>query len=324
MSVCAIIFNKDDNNGTIEAVESALAQVGLGLDGVYFSPNEEVYKSAISSYDHTIVIGSAAFVRSDNNVSRFDRFGNDEEKETVGFFKRKFSYIDERFVFSLCGNVDKELDEFVKEFTSDNGEISFFIRKKDRRTVVDFLIKKGCATIDIDVALKAFITKFKSEIYADDDVSVEKRFFDLMRLSKRRVRFAESMTGGNICATVVRIPGASEIVYEGLVTYDTATKYYRLGVDPATVEAHTVVSAEVACEMVESLIDENASVGISITGYAPSEYPSKNDGLCFVGVAVDDNVRVYRFVFSGDRETVIKKATQAAIFSALNLLTEKG
>ena len=41
-----------------------------------------------------------------------------------------------------------------------------------------------------------------------------------------------------------------------------------------------------------------------------------------IGVAVDDKTRVYRFVFSGNRETVIKKATTAAIFSALKLLTE--
>ena len=325
MSVCLIVFSEKKIERIADRLEGVLACAGLGLDCVLSDPEREVFLSAVGAFDRSIVIGEPHFETgaAGNKALFFKELDGGAEKEIERTLKEEFSLIPERFVFSLYGNLDRELKEFQKGFSGDNGHIGYFIRKKDRRSTVDFLVKKGCSTLELDSALKAFITRFKNEIYADEDVSVEQRFFDILKLSKRRVRFAESMTGGNICATVVKVPGASEVIYEGFVTYDTRSKIERLGVSPETVERNTVVSGEVALEMVKSLIDETASVGISITGYAPSIYPSANDGLCYIGVAVDEDLKVYRFVFTGDRETVIKKATEAAIFSALKLLSAK-
>lgn len=326
MSVNLLVFG--ERSSVIEnRLEGILAQVGMSVDGVFYDPGEAVFSSVYKTSDYLFAFGNAP--RNDaefhGSFSFLSKCLNDEaEKKILSELKEKFSLKSERLVFSLYGNIAEKLRTVTDQISADNGLIGFHIRQNDRKFVVDFLVKKACPSIELDGALKTFITSFSKEIYADEDVSVEQRFFDALKLYKRRVRFAESMTGGNIAATVVKVRGASEIVYEGFITYDTRSKYERLGVSPQTVKDYGVVSGEVAYQMVSALIDENASVGIAITGFAPSVIENENDGLCYIGVAVDDSVKVYRFHFSGDRETVIKKATEAAIFSALKLVLTKG
>ena len=325
MRVDLCVFG-EENGGIKARLEGVLAQVGLRIDGAYYDPDAAVYSSVYNSADYLFVFGVAPVKNRFNGSYLFSSSVLDgaAENKIIAELKEKFSYKSERIVFSLYGNIANELYSVTNRISADNGHIGFYIRQNDRRFTVDFLVKNSVSPIELDGALKTFITTFSKEIYADEDVSVEQRFFDVLKLYKRRVRFAESMTGGNIAATIVKLPGATEVVYEGFVTYDTRSKYERLGVSEQTVKDYTVVSGEIAYQMVSALIDENASVGIAITGYAPSLRKNENDGLCYIGVAVEESVKVYRFVFSGDRETVIKKATEAAIFSALKLVLTKG
>ena len=229
----------------------------------------------------------------------------------------------ERLIFKLFCADEAALDSFSGEVGRRFDGVRFNVEQSGVDFKCSFIVD-GANNAAPDEAVKEFLERFDKEIYAADDVSVEQRFFDIMKLSGRKLATAESMTGGNIAATLVKIAGASEFFYEGLVTYDTRAKYARLGVSQATVASRTVVSAEVAYEMARGLIGENASVGISITGYAPSLSENANDGLCYICVAVDENAKVYRYRFSGDRKEVIEKATSAAFYSAIKTLKEIG
>ena len=177
--------------------------------------------------------------------------------------------------------------------------------------------------MEVDDAVKKFINAFKQELYAEDDISLYERFYQVAKLRGKIVSTAESMTGGQIAANIVSVKGASEIFYEGFVTYDTLSKIRRLSVSEQTVKENGVVSAPVAYEMAKGIIDFGyANVAITITGYAGGKEKLDTDGLCFIGVSIDKNVKVYKYKFDGDREQVIKKAANTAIFVALKDILE--
>ena len=83
------------------------------------------------------------------------------------------------------------------------------------------------------------------------------------------VAVAESCTGGAITQRLCGVPGVSEVLREGLVTYSNSAKTERLGVSPALIEEHGAVSSEVALAMVEGLAGASGArlVG-SVTGIA--------------------------------------------------------
>ena len=69
---------------------------------------------------------------------------------------------------------------------------------------------------------------------------------DLCRERKLKIATAESCTGGLVAATLTDIPGSSDVVDRGFVTYSNAAKQTMLGVPAATLERYGAVSRETA------------------------------------------------------------------------------
>lgn len=101
---------------------------------------------------------------------------------------------------------------------------------------------------------------------------------------------AESCTGGMVMAALTDVPGSSDVVERGFVTYSNAAKVQMLGVRKATLNAHGAVSPEVAVEMAEGALAHSAAqLAVSITGIAgPGGSGAKPEGrVCFATARSD-------------------------------------
>lgn len=134
------------------------------------------------------------------------------------------------------------------------------------------------------------------------------------------VATAESCTGGLVAACLTEIPGSSEVVERGFVTYSNRAKMDLLGVSEATLAACGAVSAETATEMLAgALARAPADLVVAITGIAGpgGGTAGKPVGLVFIGVQRRGQAaRVERHVFKGDRAAV----REASLARALALL----
>lgn len=120
----------------------------------------------------------------------------------------------------------------------------------------------------------------------------------------RTVALAESCTGGMVAAALTAVPGSSGYFVGGVVSYADEAKRDLLGVEPAILEAHGAVSAQVAMAMaVGARARFSVDVAASVTGIAGPDGGSdaKPVGLTYVGVADGAGVDVRRVVWSGDR-----------------------
>jgi nicotinamide-nucleotide amidase len=83
------------------------------------------------------------------------------------------------------------------------------------------------------------------------------------------VATAESCTGGLVAGALTDIPGSSEVLERGFVTYSNAAKASMLDVPEATLDAHGAVSRETAQAMAEgALAHSEAGLAVAITGIA--------------------------------------------------------
>ncbi|MGY6411923.1 MAG: CinA family protein [Alkalilacustris sp.] len=99
-----------------------------------------------------------------------------------------------------------------------------------------------------------------------------------------RLVLAESCTGGMVAAALTDVPGASNVVERGFVTYSNAAKQELLGVRPGTLATHGAVSEAVAAEMAAgALAASPADLAVAITGIAgPGGSEHKPEGrVCF-------------------------------------------
>ena len=228
-----------------------------------------------------------------------------------------------KLTFKLYGVEEDSLKEFqayLKANISNDIFIEFTYCGDDCTL---FLIKGEAASNELfDRAVKSFINTFAPYIYANQEISLAENAVALLKVAGKRLCSAESFTGGSIAKEIVLVPGASEVFFEGLVCYNTNAKIQRLGVDPITVKNHTVVSREVAFEMVRGLIDSgNCEIAVATTGYAsPTGDSAKPCGLCYIAVANEQRAEVFRYNLKGERNQIIQKGTELALFQINKLL----
>ena len=83
------------------------------------------------------------------------------------------------------------------------------------------------------------------------------------------VTTAESCTGGLVAAALTAIPGSSEVVERGFVTYSNEAKMELLGVPAETIAQHGAVSAETTAAMACGAVARaGVDVAVSVTGVA--------------------------------------------------------
>ncbi|MEL6592075.1 MAG: CinA family protein, partial [Bacteroidota bacterium] len=135
---------------------------------------------------------------------------------------------------------------------------------------------------------------------------------------------AESLTGGNIAAKLVAIPGASQVFMGSVTAYATRLKSEVLGVDPAVIERDTVVSEAVVRQMAEGVRERlGTDIGIASTGIAqPGEetWPMAWLGYADQNGSVGINVRLLT-----KRAVNIDRASERALILAYkNLKSQIG
>jgi nicotinamide-nucleotide amidase len=139
---------------------------------------------------------------------------------------------------------------------------------------------------------------------------------DLLRESGSTLAVAESCTGGMLARFLTDVPGSSEYFPGGFVTYSDALKRELLGVAEEDLKQCGAVSAEVAAAMASGARSRTgATYAVSVTGIAGPAGGSvdKPVGLTFMAIAGRGTTAVHRFVFTGDRKTIRRRAAQCAL-----------
>ena len=119
-------------------------------------------------------------------------------------------------------------------------------------------------------------------------LSDAKTLLAALRSRAMKLATAESCTGGLIAAALTHVPGSSDVVDRGFVTYSNEAKTEMLGVPPALIAAHGAVSQPVAAAMAEGAVARsNADIAVSVTGVAGpgGGSPDKPVGLVWFGCA---------------------------------------
>jgi nicotinamide-nucleotide amidase len=138
------------------------------------------------------------------------------------------------------------------------------------------------------------------------------------RAQHARIVTAESCTGGLIAALLTEIPGSSDVVERGFVTYSNEAKEDLLGVPAELLRIHGAVSEPVCRAMAQgALKNSRAQLGVAVTGVAGPGGGSaeKPVGLVYIATAHqagDVVTREYRFGDIG-RERVRLHTVEKAI-----------
>ncbi len=220
-------------------------------------------------------------------------------------------------IFLLYGIPVNEIKNFIQErgvkatvTSSDNGvKVLFDYSGLEENAVYEFLGE--------------FSKKYKSNIYAETDITLANQLVKIAKLRGLKIKTAESFTSGRVASEITSISGASEVFYEGIIAYSNSSKMERLGVQSETLKKHYAVSSQVAFEMCKGLLhNADNTLAIATTGIAGpnSDESEKPVGLCYIAVGSKTKIVVYKHNFKGDREQITNQGKYAALFHAVSAL----
>ncbi len=174
---------------------------------------------------------------------------------------------------------------------------------------------------DADAALERatdeLVAVLGEYVFSTDGRRLEEVVGDLLREARYRVAVAESCTGGLLGSRLTDVPGSSDYVERGFITYSNQAKIELLGVEPTLIEAHGAVSEPVALAMAEGAKRHaRVDVGVGVTGIAGPTGGSEAKPVgtvCVAVVAPAEKSGVRTFRFPGARDQIKWQATQAAL-----------
>jgi nicotinamide-nucleotide amidase len=138
------------------------------------------------------------------------------------------------------------------------------------------------------------------------------------RAKHLRLALAESCTGGLIAACLTEIPGASDVVERGFVTYSNRAKTEMLGVSADLIKQKGAVSEEVARAMAEGALAHSAAqLAIAVSGVAgPGGCTAEKPvGFVHIAAARTDKKILHETQHFGDigRAEIRLKSVEAAL-----------
>ena len=202
--------------------------------------------------------------------------------------------------------------------------------QRGRNPLVNTTVRDGVITLHITAAAKdqkqaGEMAKREQEeltgilgdvVFATEDITLAQAVGAKLTKLKKTVAVAESCTGGLVGKLLTDVPGSSNYFICGWVVYSNTAKITELGVEPEIIEKKGAVSEAVAAAIAAGARSQSsADYAIGITGIAGpgGATADKSVGLVYISLAKADETCVQKYTFSGDRDSIRKRAANAAI-----------
>ncbi|MGB6600312.1 MAG: competence/damage-inducible protein A [Candidatus Cybelea sp.] len=225
-------------------------------------------------------------------------------------------------VLHTIGLGESEIDHRIADLfrASENPKIA--VLAHDFRADVKIMAKSASAR-----AAEAMIAPLQHElerrlegfVFGRDDQTPAGAIHALLQSRSQKLAIAESVTGGRIAAALTSVSGSSLSFLGGVIAYDNVVKIAELDVRAETIARVGAVSEEVAREMARGVRKRlGADVSLATTGIAGPTGGSveKPIGLVWVALdAADGTATARRYQLSGERETIVARATTIALGS---------
>ncbi len=223
---------------------------------------------------------------------------------TYGTFEAKLA--------EILSYYEKKLDPSIKlAYLPSNGiiRLRFTIHGSDEKEMEKIL----------DREINRLYQIIPQYIFGTEEDTLEKIVGMLLMKKRATLSVAESCTGGNLSRRITSVPGSSAYFTGSVVAYSNDIKLNVLNINLKSLTDYGSVSREVAEEMATGVRDRfKTDYSISTTGIAGPDggTAEKPVGLVWIAVASKEKVLSKKFLFGGNRERNIERASLAG----LNLL----
>jgi nicotinamide-nucleotide amidase len=189
------------------------------------------------------------------------------------------------------GAVDKSLADY--DFNALGVAVGFYpVFPENHLVLISRQKSQAEAKEKLRIAVKEVSLRLNKYIFSFGEETMEEIVGKLLKEKKLTIAIAESCTGGLIASRLTDVPGSSDYLERGVVTYSNAAKISLLGVPAAIIEKYGAVSEETARLMAEGVRKiSGTDIGLASTGIAGPAGGSAEKPVGTVYLALSDGTQ---------------------------------
>ncbi|MGO4927617.1 competence/damage-inducible protein A [Fundicoccus sp. Sow4_D5] len=216
--------------------------------------------------------------------------------------------------------VAQAIDDLILSQTNPTVAIYARPRLTTIRITASALDKETAHSMNSQMAKQIKVRMLDYYIGSGEHLSFEAYILTMLKEGQKTLSVAESLTGGLVMTSLTAVPGSSDVLKGGFVTYQTAMKETLLGVNHDLIEEYSVVSEQVAQDMAEQCLSRcKSDFALSLTGVAgPGPLGEQPAGRVFIALAIKNESTQIKELMIDDKPREIVR--EIAKYEALNLL----
>ena len=230
-------------------------------------------------------------------------------------------------ILNLSGGIKKDY-QFVIFYNQAESSLAQEINKfKPNNMDIAYLASKGIIKLRYDrnsISEEEYILfnknlnqVFYSEIISYENIDISKILLNLLQEKNITVSFVESVTGGELSAKLTKNPGASSVLVGSSITYTKESK--KLLIESDVKLNNWPLLAERLAD--NALSQYKSDITLSILGEAGPISSSKYGiGEIFINISNRDNSVSSSHKLNGNREEIIQRAVNKAIWELINFV----
>ena len=223
-------------------------------------------------------------------------------------------------IYKIYGRSETDVKECLKEILKQGGVAVVYTRRrgKDVQVLAETEEQDEEAAKNLLRPVSKDIKKALGDMFysTKENETMEETVVRLLKKYELTVTTAESCTGGMIASKIVNVPGASDVLEQGFITYSNKAKRKLLDVSKTTLKKYGAVSSQTAREMaLGGVFAADSDACVAATGIAGPDggTEEKPVGLVYVSCCIKDEVQVEECMFRGTRQEIREQSAMAAL-----------
>lgn len=176
----------------------------------------------------------------------------------------------------------------------------------------------------VSQTMRTIYERLSKYIYADEDIKLENRALELLKIYNKTLAIAETVSGGNIVQKFIsNNDNAIDYLKESILAYSKSSKISRLKVSDSIINNYGDKSVEIAYEMAAGLLETSGADVVLVNAGSLKEFnDNSSTKTCFIAVGDIDGIHVYKNTFTGSKDQIVDGLTKTSFFYLIKKLKQ--
>lgn len=228
----------------------------------------------------------------------------------------------ERQILKLYGLSKEEIFKGIESLNLDKNKISVCVKEKYNDTYMT--IDSSCGDEELKTAVSLITNEFSKYIYADRDISLYERLYELISYKKLSVCLSEQATGGIITQNLMTFPGAERHIKASYILPSLKQIVDHFDINPFKITANRGVCGEIAFD-IASHIRARISADLYIVSLSTladgNELYYNGSEIAYVAIGTSKGVNIIKIENNGGtKRDFMNQVAKSICFKIINIL----